>query len=149
MSIDKLQGIRDDLVRTDNNRREWDFPKFVDALRKWTERNPIPAEREPTEKLPDRKRPFSLRERSLQAQQNQRDERVRGCVYCEKPDHKSGDCKTVTSVDEHKRVLSNKHLCFNCTFTRHKAADCKNAASYVRFVKRGITLPSVIGLVSN
>ena len=115
MSSDKLQGIRGDLVRTDDNWREWDFPKFVEALKRWTERNPIPAERELTEKPPDRKRPPFQRDRSFQAQQ--KDERVRGCVYCEKPDHKS--------VDERKRVLSNKHLCFNCTGTRHKAADCK------------------------
>ena len=56
MSIDKLQGIRGDLVRTDDNWREWGFPKFVEALRKWSERNPIPAEREPPEKPPDRKK---------------------------------------------------------------------------------------------
>ena len=123
MSIDKLQGIRGDLVRTDDNWREWGFPKFVEALRKWTERNPIPAEREPPEKLPDRKKPHFPRDRSFQAQQ--KEERVRGCVYCEKPDHKSVNCKTVASVDERKRVLSNKHLCFNCTGTRHKAVDCR------------------------
>ena len=123
MSIDKLQGIRGDLVRTDDNWREWGFPKFVEALRKWTERNPIPAEREPPEKLPDRKKPHFPRNRSFQAQQ--KEERVRGCVYCEKPDHKSVNCKTVASVDERKRVLSNKHLCFNCTGTRHKTVDCR------------------------
>ena len=123
MSIDKLQGIRGDLVRTDDNWREWGFPKFVEALRKWTERNPIPSEREPPEKLPDRKKPHFPRDRSFQAQQ--KEERVRGCVYCEKPDHKSVNCKTVASVDERKRVLSNKHLCFNCTGTRHKTVDCR------------------------
>ena len=95
----------------------------MEALKKWTERNPIPAEREPTEKPPDREEPPFQRDRSFQAQQ--KDERVRACVYCEKPDHKSVDCKTVVSVDERKRVLSNKHLCFNCAGTRHKAADCK------------------------
>ena len=124
MSIDKLQGIRGDLVRTDDNWREWNFSQFVEALRKWTERNPIPTE--PTEKQTDRKKdnkpPFP-RDKTFQAQQ--KDERPRVCVYCEKPEHKSVDCKTVTSVDERKRVLRNKHLCFNCTGTRHKAADCK------------------------
>ena len=54
MSIDKLQGIRGDLVRTDDNWREWNFSQFVEALRKWTERNPIPAE--PTETQTDRKK---------------------------------------------------------------------------------------------
>ena len=33
MSIDKLEGIRGDLIRTDDSWQEWDFPKFVDALR--------------------------------------------------------------------------------------------------------------------
>ena len=41
MTIDKLPGIRGDLVRTDDSWREWKFPKLVDELRKWTERNPI------------------------------------------------------------------------------------------------------------
>ena len=100
MSIDKLQGIRGDLVRTDDNWREWDFPKLVEALRKWTERNPV--ELELNEKPPDRKKPPFLQDRSFQALQ--KDERARGCVYCEKPDHRSVDCKTVASVDERKRV---------------------------------------------
>ena len=121
MSIDKLQGIRGYLVRTDDNWREWDFPKFAEALRKWTERNPV--ELELNEKPPDRKKPPFLQDRSFQALQ--KDKRARGCVYCEKPDHRSVDCKTVASVDERKRVLSRKHLCFNCTGTRHKAADCR------------------------
>ena len=132
MSIDKLQGMRGDLVRTDDNWREWNFPQFVEAPRKWTERNPIPAE--PTEKQTDQKKdnkpPFPRdnkppfpRDKTFQAQQ--KDERPRVCVYCEKPEHKSVGCKTVASVDERKRVLSNKHLCFNCTGNKHKAADCK------------------------
>ena len=28
-------------MRTDDSWREWNFPKLVDKLRKWTERNPI------------------------------------------------------------------------------------------------------------
>ena len=41
MSTNKLPGIREDLVRTDKNGQEWDFPKFVYALQGWTERNPV------------------------------------------------------------------------------------------------------------
>ena len=41
MWIDKLPGIRGDLVRTDENWQEWDFPKFVYALQGWTEGNPV------------------------------------------------------------------------------------------------------------
>ena len=46
-----------------------------------------------------------LRDKSYQTQQ--KDERGRECVYCEKPDHRSFDCKTVTTLDERKRLLSN------------------------------------------
>ena len=41
MNLYKLEGIRGPLVRTDDDWRQWDFPKLVDALRKWTERNPV------------------------------------------------------------------------------------------------------------
>ena len=49
-----------------------------------------------------------LRDKSYQTQQ--KDERDRECVYCEKPDHRSVDCKTVTTLDERKRLLSNTVL---------------------------------------
>ena len=95
MTIDKLPGISGDLVRTDDSWREWNFPQFVEELRKWTERNPIQTK--------SNEKP--LRDKSYQTQQ--KDERGRECVYCEKPDHRSDDCKTVNTLDERKRLLSN------------------------------------------
>ncbi len=106
MSLDKLEGIRGDLVRTDDSWREWDFPKFVDALRKWTERNPS---------QPRKKR----NEISFNTQQ-------RNCVYCEKPDHRSIECSSVTKPGERRQVLQRKHLCFNCTGSGHRASECKS-----------------------
>ena len=44
-TLDKLEGIRGDLVRTDDEWQMWDFPQLVEALRKWTERNPVPQEK--------------------------------------------------------------------------------------------------------
>ena len=115
MTIDKLPGIRGDLVRTDDSWREWNFPKLVDELRKWTERNPI--------QFKQSDKPW--RDKNFQIQQ-ERDGRNRGCVYCGKQDHRSVDCKTVVTVDDRKKVLSNKRLCFNCTGSKHKADDCKS-----------------------
>ena len=37
--MDKLPGIRADLVKADDNWQEWDFAKAVDSLRRWTDRN--------------------------------------------------------------------------------------------------------------
>ena len=44
-TLDKLEGIRRDLVRTDDEWQMWNFPQLVEALRKWTERNPVPQEK--------------------------------------------------------------------------------------------------------
>lgn len=113
MTIDKLPGIRGDLVRTDDSWREWNFPKLVDELRKWTERNPI--------QFKQSDKPW--RDKNSQIQQ-ERDGRNRGCVYCGKQDHRSVDCKTVVTVDDRKKVLSNKRLWYNCTGSKHIADDC-------------------------
>ena len=40
MKLDKLPGIRADLVKMDDEGQEWDFPKLVELFRKWTDRNP-------------------------------------------------------------------------------------------------------------
>ena len=39
-----IEGIRADLVRTNDSWQERGFPQLVDALRRWTERNPISQE---------------------------------------------------------------------------------------------------------
>ena len=41
MTSDKLPAIYADLVRIDNVWEKWDFGQFIEALRKWTDRNPI------------------------------------------------------------------------------------------------------------
>ena len=40
-TFDKFAGIRGYLVRTNNNWQNWEFPKLIEALRKWTDRNPF------------------------------------------------------------------------------------------------------------
>ena len=52
MTINKLEGIGGDLVRTDGEWQEWEFPKLVLALRKWTERNPQKQDDRTMEKPP-------------------------------------------------------------------------------------------------
>ena len=41
LTLDKLCGIRADLVRTDDNWQNWGFKELIEAIRKWTERNHI------------------------------------------------------------------------------------------------------------
>ena len=54
------------------------------------------------------------------------------CVYCEKPDHRSSDCKTAKTVSERRKILSDKKLCFNCTGAKHRAAECRSAKTYLK-----------------
>ena len=35
LTLDKLPGIRADLVRLDDNWQEWMFPQFIEALTNW------------------------------------------------------------------------------------------------------------------
>ena len=44
-TLDKLPSIRAELFRLDNDWQERKFGQFVEALRQWTERNPISSER--------------------------------------------------------------------------------------------------------
>ena len=46
------------------------------------------------------------------------------CVYRKKSDHKSADSQAVKTTSQHRKLLSEKKLCFNCTKLEHRAADC-------------------------
>jgi hypothetical protein len=73
MCLDKLEGIRGDLVRTDDDWRQWDFIKLVEALRKWTERNPVKTHDKSSDKS-DRQSNFS-RINAFQARQREAEQR--------------------------------------------------------------------------
>ena len=119
-TIDKLRGIRADLVRRDSDWHNRDFGQFVEQLRQWTERKPIHFEKKPPE--------HQKRERVYQVRQL--DSKSKNCVYCNKADHKSTKCNSVTIVNERRKILSNKKLCFNYTGTKHRANECESENAY-------------------
>ena len=121
LTLDKLPGIRADLVRIDEDWQEWTFPQLVDALRKWTTRNP--------KIIPSPEKGFKG-ENAYQA--NDKNYKHRDCVYCEKSGHKASDCKTVSDIEERRLILSKKKLCFNCTGTKQRASECLSKRSYVK-----------------
>lgn len=110
MTLDKLEGIRGDLVRTDDNWQDWDFPHLLEALRKWTIRNsPKHREEKPSQdKLPPHKpmKPFLPKNRSYQTRQEER--KRRPCVYCESVNHQSVNCDRVITLQERRRELNRK-----------------------------------------
>ena len=131
MTLNKLEGIRGDLVRTDDDWQEWKFDQLVEALRKWTVRNPAKPDEDPDhEKPPSWKQPFKPppkfpKSRDRMFNSRQEEWKTRPCVYCESREHKSVDCGKVVGVALRKKYLSEKRLCFNCTGTRHRAAECR------------------------
>ena len=86
-TLEKLPGIRADLVRLDDSWQDWGFCELVEALRKWTERNPkiIASEKKPLNGM------FTIQKR---------EQKSRSCVYCEKEGHKSSECKAVECVSD-------------------------------------------------
>ena len=116
MTIDKLEGIWNDLVRTDDNWQDWRFPELIEALRKWTVRNPV----KPEDNHPDKQ------SKSKNFQTRQQESKPRACVYCDEGNHRSAECKKVDTVADRRKILADKQLCFNCTGQRHRAADCRS-----------------------
>ena len=55
-TLDKLSGIRSELVRSDDDWQEWTYVELVEALKKWTERNPVQSTEKSTENNPKRER---------------------------------------------------------------------------------------------
>ena len=117
-TLDKLPGIRADLVRTDDDWQEWGFPQFVEALRKWCERNPAQSD--------ERSKHYGQQKRDKVFHTNEKAGKARGCVYCDSQEHKSAECDKIKGVAERKKHLSTKKLCFNCTGSKHRAAECRS-----------------------
>ena len=116
--LDRLPGVRSDLVRSDENWTDWEFPHLVEALRRWTERNPVHDEKRDKHLL-ERKA-----DKSFHAQQKPISNI--GCVYCEDESHRSVECPKIKSISERKQMLSSKRLCFNCAKGKHRASQCKS-----------------------
>ena len=130
ITLDKLVNLRSQLVQFDDNWRNWDFGELVESLRKWTERNPCnefsrnqerKREREPflqTKSSPSEPKPNKIDSTTGRATGN--------CVYCDSNGHRTLNCDVITAIDERRKILSEKRLCFNCTGSKHKARDCQS-----------------------
>ena len=127
MTLDKLESIKSDLIRIEDEWGSWDFPKLVESLREWTFRNPIKSVEEASKpKLREDPKPSRFKkERGFQMQTK----KLKSCVYCDKDDHRSADCKQIKSIEERKSHMVKNKLCYNCTGNCHTAAKCKSSVS--------------------
>jgi hypothetical protein len=99
MTLEKLSGIRGDLVRTDASWESWDFVKLVDSLHQRLRRNLLLRLMIPIATIA---RNYSKHARNL----NPRAAFTVG---------------TRDIVSERKRILARKGLCFNCATKPHRA----------------------------
>ena len=98
-TLDKLAGIRGDLVRSDNNWKNWEFPELIEALRKWTERNPTDV---------DQRRELPKKDRLLQARQGQQTKRE--CIYCGSKSHRVFEYNKVKGISGRRQIVATKKL---------------------------------------
>ena len=102
-------------MRLDDSWQDWGFCELVEALRKWTERNPKIIT---SEKNPKRDNVYYIKET---------EQKPRSCVYCKKEEHKLSECKAVECVSDRRLQLAENNLCFNCTGLKHKASECRSS----------------------
>ena len=55
-TLDKLSGIKSELVRSDDDWQEWTYVELVEALKRWTDRNPVQNTEKSSENNPKRER---------------------------------------------------------------------------------------------
>ena len=109
--LNKLPGIKAELVQGHPEWQSWNFTQLLNALREWKEIHP----RENVKSC-DTLRSFHVEERNGNA--------TRGCVYCHGVLHKAKDRTAITSVEDHRKYLQEKRLCFNCTGP-HRVTNCR------------------------
>ena len=119
--LDKLKGIKSDLLKGQDGWQEWNLPSLLLAMKRWRDINPVIEENQNPSKAATQKRSegkYRLYHAEVKTQ--------RLCVYCDDASHVSRECTRVTTLDERKKLLAQKRLCFNCTGSKHRAAECRS-----------------------
>ena len=131
--LNKLPGIKAELVQGKQDWQTWDFTQLINALRAWKEIHPREIAK-PRDSRSHNQRSFRVKERDPNA--------LRGCVYCDEPTHKPSECTVVSSAADRRKFLQEKRLCFNCTGP-HRVTQCRSRGNCSRCEQRHHT--SAIG----
>ncbi|XP_068750788.1 uncharacterized protein [Montipora capricornis] len=137
-TLDKLKGVKADLVRGNEGWRDWDFKDLLRELKKWTDINPVEesmAERVSVKGISNPKQTMPTRVLKTHSQQETRTGNQQ-CVYCEDQNHRSVNCTKVTETGERRRILSEKRL-WNAERARDiSCCSCRG---------RGCEMSSIVG----
>ena len=83
--LEKLKGVKADLVRGDESWQDWDLPQLLIALKKWKNVNPVETSKTQRKSMPP-KQPAQWRSQLHHAMDNEHRKRD-ACVYCEDANH--------------------------------------------------------------
>ena len=119
-TLEKLSGIRNDLIGSAENFDEWGYEELLKALEMWMRKNPVSEY-----KIDPAPRPYPRKAYTTQLR-NSQDRRV--CAYCEETTHKTTECPKVSDVEDRKRILIEKRLCFNCAKPNCRVSRCPSNA---------------------
>lgn len=129
--LDKLPGIKAELVRGKVGWQDWGFTELIRALEEWKAIHPLELAEKASGKPQAPPPPRPPRHRSFYAQEREPARARHACVYCDCVTHRSWECDKITSPAERRQILQNKRLCFNCTGPKHSANNCSSRASCV------------------
>jgi len=124
--LNKLPGIKAELVQGKPDWQTWDFTQLINALRAWKEIHPREIAKPRDSRSPNQ-RSFHVQERDPNG--------PRGCVYCNDPTHKPSECTVVSSAADRRKFLQEKRLCFNCTGP-HRVTQCRSRGNCSRCKQR-------------
>ena len=118
--LNKLPGIKAELVQGKTGWKTWDFTQLINALREWKEIHPRDIAKS--------------RDRSFYVE-HQEPNASRGCVFCSNTSHKPSHCTVISTAADRKKFLQEKRLCFNCTGP-HRASRCRSRRNCARCKQR-------------
>ena len=129
--LDKLPGIKAELVSGKVGWQDWGFTELIRALEEWKAIHPLELAEKVSGKPQAPPPPRPPCHRSFCAQEREPARARHACVYCDCVTHRSWECDKITSPAERRQILQNKRLCFNCTGPKHSANNCSSRASCV------------------
>ena len=150
-TLDKLKGIKSDLVRGCDDWRDWGFKELLQQLQRWTGINPVESSLEDNTKSSNSQQTRSSRLYQTSTVNSSEDPRAVNnltCVYCGDA-HRGVDCGKFADIKERKRILVKEKLCFNCTKGKHRAEECKSKSNCFKCKQRHHTSICDSGVKSN
>ena len=124
LTLDKLPGIRADMIGLDHEWQEWEFPKLVESLCKWTDVNPRTIHDSEKHEKYKLENVFQVKEQESKNRESK--SKTCACIYCEKPGHNASECESFSSIEERRLKPARKKLCFNRTGGQHRASEFRS-----------------------